>query len=395
MPSDHMPASAKMRMGIRLLLDCHPLLGGLLSMWNIQEGPIQTMGVSWDGSRITLMYDPAFVGPLTTNQLQAVLMHETRHVIYGHCLMDSADWPDQAALVIAQEVTVNEGLRYLPGNPFLLKAFPQLKRDTDTHERYAVLAATPDDERVGWPDDDYGSSPGGAGDPNLVTGPHADAHVGGVDGHHGWDVMRANSAQIAAELRVAIAGICDACQDFMDDADDITRAQQSINEQFGCGNQPGAFESAIGPRTREINTQKLYQILAHMSGSGRSRGARFDRPSRRMPALLGIVPAQSLIRQRVCAVAAIDTSGSMDDATVASIAAILRRIGECTDITVVECDADIPHRAHAEFIAGLMPTHLVDEVARQTLGGLRSIQPDHRTLRHFHQPSSVGAARQP
>ena len=415
MPTDS-PSMVKMRVAIRRLLDHHPLLGGLLAQWKIQEGNIQTMGVGWHGGRINLVFSPVFIDSISPDELESVLIHEARHVIYGHCFMDPEEWPDEEALTIAQEVTVNEGLANLPGDPILLKDHPELLPDTDTHERYAVLAtsdpdATPDDEDgeengKSGPENPNGGGEGegqgegevkgegqgegkgegegdgqgegkgegdgqgegrgkgegsGSGSGNGGEGSGTGEGEGKGDGqgkggessksggqggsqpdgdHDGWESILENGTQASAELRSAIREIAETCGDIREDEDDMMRARVVLHVD-GCGSAPGNSEELIGERTREVSIQGLRQALARWCGSSRSRGARFDRPSRRMPALLGIVPAQSLLRQRVHVLAVIDTSGSMGGDTLASIATILRRIEDCAEITVVECDTEI------------------------------------------------------
>lgn len=312
MATDAELAASAMQVGLRRLLDRHPLLGGLVAQWRIAASDIGTMGVCWEGDRIALLYDPAFVRAITRDQLVGVLMHEVRHVVYGHCFMDPADWPDWDALRIAQEVTVNEGLDGLPGQPIVLSDYPQLPPDTDTRERYGILATT-DRPKAG------------SGDPTL-------------DSHDGWRQMRENETMATAQIRSAVDKIMTGGIDLKDDADDLQRLRRRFPS---IGNRSGSTMERLPQQTRDITVHELQRELETRPGWARTRGYRFDRPSRRAPHLLGVVPAIAPVRRKVKANAVVDTSGSIDGATLASISAILNRLADTAEWTVVECDAAI------------------------------------------------------
>ena len=128
--------------GIQRLLAKYPLFGGLVATWTvIEDATIPTMAIGLGGSGFNLYYNSHFVRRLPIDLLVGVLHHEARHVIYGHVFMDPAAFPDEEALVIAQEVTVNEKLpEPLPKGVIRLKDYPQLKPNTDTETRYRRLA---------------------------------------------------------------------------------------------------------------------------------------------------------------------------------------------------------------------------------------------------------------
>ena len=156
--------------------------------------------------------------------------------------------------------------------------------------------------------------------------------------------MRKNRDQVEAELRREMSEILGSDRSMELDAADLGHAV-AVLQSRQPGWQPGSATANINARTRDIRPAELRQLLEQMAGSGRDRGARFDRPPRRSPELLGIVPAQARMRNRICVLAVIDTSGSMDDATLASIASILRIIEDAAELTVVECDTAI-HRVY-------------------------------------------------
>jgi predicted metal-dependent peptidase len=69
---------------------------------------IATMAVMMSGEEVLLLHNPTFVLGLPVAQLGGVLLHEVHHVLFRHLVMDPKVFPDRAALIIAQEVTVNE-----------------------------------------------------------------------------------------------------------------------------------------------------------------------------------------------------------------------------------------------------------------------------------------------
>jgi predicted metal-dependent peptidase len=94
------------------LLSRYPLLGGIVSRWQLHaDSQIKTMGVGLsDSGGFDLYYSPEFVLSIKLDELVGVLHHEVRHLLYGHPFMEPERFPDNQALVIAQEVTVNENL---------------------------------------------------------------------------------------------------------------------------------------------------------------------------------------------------------------------------------------------------------------------------------------------
>ena len=67
----------------------------------------------------------------------------------------------------------------------------------------------------------------------------------------------------------------------------------------------------------------------------------FNRPSRRCPDLLGIVPGQVRRMEHPHVMAVIDTSASITTDDLRQISAELRRMKRTNKVTVVECDVQI------------------------------------------------------
>jgi len=130
----------KLWIALERLLWRYPLLGGLAASWDCRPVGTDTMAVGMDDQTFVLYYSPEFVAETEIDQLVGVLHHEARHVIYGHVMMDPDEFADEEALLIAQEVTVNEGLpEPLPEGAVRLIDFPELPPDEDTVTRYDRL----------------------------------------------------------------------------------------------------------------------------------------------------------------------------------------------------------------------------------------------------------------
>ena len=133
-------SNGKLRIALERLLWRYPLLGGLVATWDCRPVGSDTMAMGMDDQGFTLYYCPDFVAETSIDQLVGVLHHEARHVFYGHVLMDPDEFANKDALLVAQEVTVNEGLpEPLPEGAVRLEDFPELPPDEDTLTRYNCL----------------------------------------------------------------------------------------------------------------------------------------------------------------------------------------------------------------------------------------------------------------
>ena len=133
-------SNGKLRIALERLLWRYPLLGGLVATWDHRPVGTDTVAIGMGDQGFILYYCPDFVAETSIDQLVGVLHHEVRHVIYGHVMMDPDEFANKEALLIAQEVTVNEGLpEPLPEGAVRLKDFPKLPPDEDTLTRYDRL----------------------------------------------------------------------------------------------------------------------------------------------------------------------------------------------------------------------------------------------------------------
>jgi predicted metal-dependent peptidase len=82
-------------------------------------------------------------------------------------------------------------------------------------------------------------------------------------------------------------------------------------------------------------------VLRHVIPSTLGIAVRFDRPPRRYPHLVGVVPARVHAAERPRLLIVVDTSGSIDRSTLEHVAAELTAMARSADVTVAECDVAI------------------------------------------------------
>lgn len=381
-------ARGTLQIGIRSLLHKYPLLGGIVSTWNlVMDDSIGTMAIGFEDEKWTLYFDPTFVGAISIEELEGVLHHEARHVIFGHPFMPPEDFEDEHALTIAQEVTVNEGIpEPLPGDPITLKHYPLLKPNEDTVARYDKLRKpckkrNPDPNggaKSGQPSDKDEGESNTLGDSNSIdaletkdtgntnrTGssgpkkPSQSSNGAGksrsgknkpngpqngssdrdssqpIDNHSKW-----NGAKDNADLA---KGILDATiQEVRGQVDHLGEYEKGLLEQASreWGSVPGTSITDLHG-SQSAAKVKWEVLLRRYVGDELDRSPSYMRPARRFPNLLGVVPGtlRSSIRPKILAV--VDTSSSMTDEMLEDVSRELSYLGRDREVRIVECDCAI------------------------------------------------------
>lgn len=342
-----------MRLGIARLLSRHPLLGGIVNSWDITEyEPIRTMGIGFDEAQgWRLYYAPSFVRPLPLDQLTGVLLHEARHVLYDHCFQKEEQFPDQIALVIAQETTVNENIdEPLPPGGLLLEQFPNLPKNESTEERYRRLAIPippPKDPPPISPSNSPKDPPGAGqeGDPTGKQPGPGEKHQGQsppstLDNHDRWGEIKAQESDAKAQLASTLEAIMKS-NPILSDFEQAT-IEEASNE---CGSQPGSFVSLL-KRLRSRHPINWKRVLRRFVGRDLCRRPSLRRPPRRFPEMVGIFAGSDTGSGKPRLMCVLDTSGSMTDEILAELSAELLRLSKTHRVTMVECDMTI-HRVYA------------------------------------------------
>jgi predicted metal-dependent peptidase len=294
-----------------------------------------------EGFIVLLLYNPDFVMRLKLNELVGVLLHEVHHVLFGHLSMTRKDFPNRNALVIAQEVTVNEFVKEpLPENikdddgkvifekAIFLDAYPELPEMESTLQRYERLKDTIPQTKIVISLDDH------------------DVWEG-IEGDCGGSVW---AEDIEEAIKKAVGKLIEEAIDDMPKEDMPKEIEEAIKSQGNC---PGSeFYRLQHKISGEIDwTSKLRKYV------GRATSVRpiYHRPNRRFPDLVGIIPGKARIGVKPRVMCVIDTSGSMSDSFLEMIDGELRVLSKSEkEVLIVECD----ERIHGVYpYKGLLELH--------------------------------------
>jgi hypothetical protein len=282
------------------------------------------------------------------------------HVVLGHVTADPADFPDEWARAVAEEVTVNEFVREpLPKGAITLAHFPRLPPLESTGRRYDRLRRVRGRQPIagppapptldgGGPEGAASAQDGQRGDGGFLAagrgragrqerGASRAAGNGGlntVDDHRVWQQAHQDLKAARAAVRAAVEQA----------ALEVGRDQLPVElrdavEALGVGTLPGsAHDSLRGDGRGRRDWRRLLRL--HVGRALEMRPV-FSRPPRRFPGWVGVLPAR---RRRLSApriLAVVDTSGSITTALLEQISAELARLATHFAVQVVEADADV------------------------------------------------------
>jgi len=374
-------ADGKLKTAMARLLHRYPLFSGIVASMDVHAMPeVGTMGVGLQDDSFDLFYNPAFVRSISLEELVGVFHHEVRHLVFGHMLMGAEQYPDAEALTTATELCANERLpEPLPLDPVLLRDYPELPPDEDSDTRYGRLAGKKREKKDA-PGDGRGGTGVGSGkdadcedkgdadeDGEAETQAHpakrkkrtkakkgckkqgkakkakkqrgpgekAKKNKGTIDDHGRWDEIAENEA-VARNL--IESSLVEGAQRIGELSQEEMKLLDKIGE--GWGINPGNITSAIVPAQGEekVNWKKA---LRRLIGRATHQAPCYERPPRRLPHMLGIIPGRMSRSTRPRIMAAIDTSGSMTDDILAEISGELRHMTRDREVLVVECDTEI------------------------------------------------------
>lgn len=297
----------------RRLVHSYPFHARFAAQWALSElTAIETVGVTIKSGTIHLLFNSTFVLSCSVAELGAVLLHEIHHLLFGHVWMNSVDYPDRHALMIAQEVSVNEFVREpFPIRPVLLADYPQLPPNEDTVRRYQRLAS---DSRH---------------DEEPTT----------LDDHSQW----ADAGRSATSSKVVVKVAVEETVKSMSDEEVAQIDEQTIDAvaDLVAGNQSGSSIERIERIRYSHQDLPWRKLLRDFVRQGCEPQPTFMRAPRRFPAMLGTVPGRTRRPNRASVMTIIDSSGSMGSRELALIAPEIELIASTNDVIVVECDAAI------------------------------------------------------
>jgi predicted metal-dependent peptidase len=359
-------AAGMLAIAERRVLQTYPFHARFIARWQRRATTlVPTMGVTVRDGNILLFYNPGFVTQCTFDELAGVLHHEVNHLLLGHVFLDPDQFADQQALTIAEEVTANEFIHEpLPLTPILLADYPDLPPREDTLTRYKRLEGDPNCQ----PMDQNSTHPV----PNSAdSGPDPDT-VDTLDDHTVW--IDAREAGPVGELvvRVSIARAAAALSP--EERQGLPDALRQQIARMSAGMAVGVGEEALTPRPGRVDWRML---LRHYVRAATERRPVFNRPPRRFPDLVGILPGTSRRPERATVMAVIDTSASMTTPLLDAIAGELTRLARSHEVTIVECDAAVqrvyPYTGELTRVYGRGGTDLRPPFAAELL---RRVNPD-------------------
>jgi predicted metal-dependent peptidase len=323
-------AEGKIGIAIQRLVDKYVFHCRILEQFQLRERPaVGTLAVTVAGDRIELLYNAAFVLNTPMAQLAGVLLHEVHHVVFGHLFADPEEHPDRWARLVAAEVTANEFVKEpLPEGAILLKGFPQLAPLQSTNERYAILKDVKTRRQIAGP---AGQPPGkgrGSGGSTL-------------DDHAVWEEGQ-DRAKVKATVECVVQDVVLAVG-----MDRVPEGLKDALRSMGVGQY-----DLCGDRRGHLDWRRL---LRRYVGQILDRRTAYNRPSRRFPALVGIMPGKCRQAARARVMAVIDTSGSVTPDLLEMINAELAQLAKHYAVLVVECDTKV-HKVY-DYDAPLKAVH--------------------------------------
>lgn len=334
-------AEGAIKRGEARLAQKYPFHTRVLEQFKVTAWPgAGTMGVTVRGGDLLLLHEPDFVLSLPADELGGMLLHEVLHVVLGHLALAPADFPDSWALTVAEEVTVNEFVgEPLPPGAVLLQDFPDLPPMESTRTRYDRLTRLTDRSQLGSSASTGGQcQAGGPGAPGTPAGAGPCSSLGTSDNHAVW-------SETFKDPPAAVQAIAVAVQQAALEAGmvppELQAAVSALGASLGAG--PGNVAGMVvqvlrGDRMGRLDWRCL---LRRYTGQVLEPRPVFNRPPRRFPELLGMVPALRRLDARPVVVAVVDTSGSINDESLEQIDGELRRLNRTHIVHVVECDCAI------------------------------------------------------
>jgi len=355
-------AAGKIRLTIERLAGKYVFHARVLERFKVIARPeVGTMAVTVSSDDILLLHNPAFVLTTLADQLGGVLLHEVHHVVLGHVLVDPADLPDDWARTVAEEVSVNEFVHEpLPNGAVALDQFTGLPPMESTRRRYDRLKKFKRRRPISSPHNLVGHQGGGENDdpqPGEVgagqskdmgkapatnkanskspaAGSQSLGRLQTVDDHSPWQEARRDPQRSQAAIRDVIR------QAALEVGHD--KIPPELLEKiavFGIGRRPGQSQQDVEcERGGRLDWRRL--LRRHVGQVLEVRPV-FNRPPRRFPELVGVVPGHSRQATRPKIMAVIDTSGSIGMELLELISGELARLARHFTVKVVECDAAI------------------------------------------------------
>lgn len=295
-------AKGKVQLAISRLASEQPLAAGILGQWRlVEDETVKTMAVGFRHAKLTLYFAPEFVEGIRMDELVGVIEHEALHVLLGHVLHEATPSENVNARRVSEECCVNEWVSHpLPGKPVLLSDYPFLPENEDVETRYDRLKDIIPETKI-------------------IT----------LDDHSKWDELIASGQLSSAVVSTVIAKVWGNLSPEQKTKVHLPPEARKIVD--AAVKAAGSSEISMGK-----SVVPWRQVLRMYVGKTLSRKSVWNRPPRRFPHLLGVVPGKGRQRTRPHVVFALDTSGSVSSALLSDFSAELTQIARTHQVTVIE-----------------------------------------------------------
>jgi predicted metal-dependent peptidase len=314
-------------------LERYPFYAAILAqMHPVADPSVHRMAVSlFDGKFFLHVNIDAFVQE--PQFLHGILLHEVHHVALGHLAQPKFRDVDEPELMeLALEMSANEYIVAALPNPIVWKAYEStgLRAGQSTLERYRKLVEAKQAR----------TAPAFA-QPSARTRAQERSETR-VDDHR---FMKKNARANGD------SGAVEHTRKLLQDAVDLVRARHGNRAEDDpkamllAGRNPGRLlEELTGSKLEATVYLDWKHALRMFVARERAPVHTWNRPSRRFPQLLGIIPGRTYVPRAVVRptlLAVIDTSMSMTTRELEEIARHLQEMAQHARITIVECDVEI------------------------------------------------------
>ncbi|MEC8484121.1 MAG: VWA-like domain-containing protein, partial [Pseudomonadota bacterium] len=269
---------------------------------------IPTAGVciNKDTAQFEMVYNPEFMGSLSNNHLQGVLMHEFYHIIYEHVTGRLTPEGMNNKLKIANDFAIKIHISdKLPKEACIpgVGRFEQYESGLSAEQYYALLK---DDEQF---QKQEGQGEGGEGQPDSL------------DDHSGWGEADQETKQMAKE-----------------------RLRQAVEDAAKEASNKGSWGSVSSEMRKKImdminpkvDWRKVLRYFIKTSQRSNKRST-VRRINKRFP----YIHAGKKVSRHAKIAISIDQSGSVSDSMLAAFFAELGALAKYAEFTVVPFDTEV------------------------------------------------------
>lgn len=350
-------ARGLLEIGQKRMVNTYPFHASFISRWKIYpSNSIETIGITLRGASILLLFNSEFIVKCSLAEIMGLLHHEVNHLLFEHLLIDPEKFENKEALIIAEEVTVNEWVKEpLPGSPLLIENFPQLVENEDTFTRYKRLSSGKKIKQSKLSNEQKSRKDVlnlGVFVPNFkppVQNSHTNAQNLGknvlnlnpikpLDDHNIWEEVRDVGLLGAMAIKVIAKEAVEKLS-----SQQLSKVPYKTREAINamCGEGTNCLFEEVDSENSKNSRIDWQELLHKYVREAVETYPSFTKVPRRFPELLGIVPSWQYRPSKAVVMVVIDTSGSISFGILELIAKEIELMSHCHQVTIVECDCQI------------------------------------------------------